>query len=107
MRTGGRINRAIMYLRKIKNSLSDDQNNTYKQFLENLRTYREEQQNYQKDPIGYQQRERQAQRHEQNTNSMRWVVGIDNACFHDLVTDLDTNLSRSDDGGRDDINMYY
>jgi Paired amphipathic helix repeat len=48
---------AIQYLNKIKTRYPDDQNNTYKQFLEILQTYRKEQQNSQKDPIGYQQRE--------------------------------------------------
>ena len=48
---------AILYLNKIKTRYPDDQNNTYKQFLEILQTYRKEQQNLLKDPIGYQQRE--------------------------------------------------
>ena len=48
---------AILYLNKIKTRYPDDQNNTYKQFLEILQTYRKEQQNSLKDPIGYQQRE--------------------------------------------------
>jgi len=48
---------AILYLNKIKTRYPDDQNNTYKQFLEILQTYRKEQQNCLKDPIGYQQRE--------------------------------------------------
>ncbi|KAI0308364.1 hypothetical protein B0F90DRAFT_164360 [Multifurca ochricompacta] len=48
---------AIQYLNKIKTRYPDDQNNTYKQFLEILQTYRKEQQNSLKDPIGYQQRE--------------------------------------------------
>jgi paired amphipathic helix protein Sin3a len=48
---------AIQYLNKIKTRYPDDQNNTYKQFLEILQTYRKEQQNSQKDPIGNQQRE--------------------------------------------------
>jgi paired amphipathic helix protein Sin3a len=48
---------AILYLNKIKIRYPDDQNNTYKQFLEILQTYRKEQQNSLKDPIGYQQRE--------------------------------------------------
>jgi paired amphipathic helix protein Sin3a len=48
---------AILYLNKIKTRYPDDQNNTYKQFLEILQTYRKEQQTSLKDPIGYQQRE--------------------------------------------------
>jgi paired amphipathic helix protein Sin3a len=48
---------AILYLNKIKTRYADDQNNTYKQFLEILQTYRKEQKNSLKDPIGYQQRE--------------------------------------------------
>ena len=48
---------AILYLNKIKTRYPDDQNNTYKQFLEILQTYRKEQQNSLKEPIGYQQRE--------------------------------------------------
>jgi len=48
---------AILYLNKIKTRYPDDQNNTYKQFLEILQTYRKEQQNSLKDPVGYQQRE--------------------------------------------------
>ncbi|KAH8992416.1 hypothetical protein EDB92DRAFT_1857823 [Lactarius akahatsu] len=48
---------AIQYLNKIKTRYPDDQNNTYKQFLEILQTYRKEQQSYLKDPVGYQQRE--------------------------------------------------
>jgi len=48
---------AILYLNKIKTRYPDDQNNTYKQFLEILQTYRKEQQNSLKDPAAYQQRE--------------------------------------------------
>ena len=48
---------AILYLNKIKTCYPDDQNNTYKQFLEIMQTYRKEQQNSLKDLIGYQQRE--------------------------------------------------
>jgi len=48
---------AILYLNKIKTRYPDDQNNTYKQFLEILQTYRKDQQNSLKDPIGYQHRE--------------------------------------------------
>ncbi|KAI9508370.1 hypothetical protein F5148DRAFT_1013734 [Russula earlei] len=48
---------AILYLNKIKTRYPDDQNNTYKQFLEILQTYRKEQQNSLKDPVAYQQRE--------------------------------------------------
>jgi paired amphipathic helix protein Sin3a len=48
---------AIQYLNKIKTRYPDDQNNTYKQFLEILQTYRKEQQSSLKEPVGYQQRE--------------------------------------------------
>ena len=48
---------AIQYLNKIKTRYPDDQNNTYKQFLEILQTYRKEQQTSLKDPVGYQKRE--------------------------------------------------
>ena len=48
---------AILYLNKIKTRYPDDQNNTYKQFLEILQTYRKEQQNSLKDPVGSQQRD--------------------------------------------------
>ncbi|KAH9964149.1 hypothetical protein BC827DRAFT_1356668 [Russula dissimulans] len=48
---------AILYLNKIKTRYPDDQNNTYKQFLEILQTYRKEQQNSLKDPGASQQRE--------------------------------------------------
>ncbi|KAF8274279.1 hypothetical protein EI94DRAFT_1768822 [Lactarius quietus] len=42
---------AIQYLNKIKTSYPDDQNNTYKQFLEILQTYRKEQQTSLKEPV--------------------------------------------------------
>ncbi|KAI0275262.1 hypothetical protein BC834DRAFT_840132 [Gloeopeniophorella convolvens] len=48
---------AIQYLNKIKTRYPDDQNTTYKQFLEVLQTYRKEQQSSLKDPAAYQHRE--------------------------------------------------
>lgn len=54
---GAEFDKAILYLNKIKTRYPDDQNNTYKQFLEILQTYRKEQQTSLKDPVGYQQRE--------------------------------------------------
>ncbi|KAH9044289.1 hypothetical protein EDB85DRAFT_2070530 [Lactarius pseudohatsudake] len=42
---------AIQYLNKIKTRYPDDQNNTYKQFLEILQSYRKEQQSSLKDPV--------------------------------------------------------
>jgi len=50
---------AILYLNRIKTRYPNDHNNTYDQFLEILQTYRKEQQNSLKDPIGYQQREQE------------------------------------------------
>jgi len=65
---------AILYLNKIKTRYPDDQNNTYKQFLEILQTYRKEQQNSLKDPIGYQQRE-QRMMHDVRTLSYSELKG--------------------------------